>query len=109
MDRNSKIKDVYANPIGNDVLKKVLTSMGKKENLITNPIVGNLKLKTVEALLKKKVGPTFFDALLRLLNSEKDVPVTKHERIVFNGNGYTDEWVKEATKKSLLLILTETE
>ena len=89
MDRNSKIKDVYANPIGNDVLKKVLTSMGKKENLITNPIVGNLKLKTVEALLKKKVGPTFFDALLRLLNSEKDVPVTKHERI-------KEAWWKEA-------------
>ncbi|MCR5118616.1 MAG: glutamine synthetase III [Lachnospiraceae bacterium] len=24
--------------------------------------------------------------------------ITKHERILFNGNGYTDEWVKEATE-----------
>ena len=24
---------------------------------------------------------------------------SKHQRIVFNGNGYSDEWVKEAEKK----------
>ena len=26
---------------------------------------------------------------------------TKHQRIVFNGNGYSDEWVKEAEKRGL--------
>ena len=27
--------------------------------------------------------------------------MTKHQRIVFNGNGYSDEWVKEAEKRGL--------
>lgn len=27
--------------------------------------------------------------------------VTEHQRIVFNGNGYSDEWVKEAEKRGL--------
>jgi len=36
----------------------------------------------------------FEDALHTLI---KEV-ITKHERILFNGNGYTEEWVKEATE-----------
>ena len=27
--------------------------------------------------------------------------VTDHQRIVFNGNGYSDEWVEEATRRGL--------
>ena len=27
--------------------------------------------------------------------------ITAHERVIFNGNGYTDEWVKEAEKRGL--------
>ncbi len=27
--------------------------------------------------------------------------LTKHQRIIFNGNGYSDEWVKEAEKRGL--------
>ena len=27
--------------------------------------------------------------------------MTKHQRIIFNGNGYSDEWVKEAEKRGL--------
>ena len=34
--------------------------------------------------------------------------ITKHERILFNGNGYSDEWVKEATEKRGLLNLKTT-
>ncbi len=30
----------------------------------------------------------------------------KHKRIVFNGNGYSDEWVKEAEKRGLLNLKT---
>ncbi len=36
----------------------------------------------------------FKDALHSLI---KDT-ITKHERIIFNGNGYSEEWVEEATK-----------
>nr|MCR5476024.1 glutamine synthetase type III [Lachnospiraceae bacterium] len=34
--------------------------------------------------------------------------IAKHERILFNGNGYTDEWVKEATEVRGLLNLRTT-
>ncbi len=34
--------------------------------------------------------------------------IKKHERILFNGNGYSDEWVKEATEKRGLLNLKTT-
>ena len=34
--------------------------------------------------------------------------ITKHERILCNGNGYSDEWVKEATEKRGLLNLKTT-
>ena len=27
--------------------------------------------------------------------------MTDHQRIVFNGNGYSEEWVKEAEKRGL--------
>ena len=74
MDRNSKIKDIYANPIGHDIFAKLLMQLGKSERLITNPIIGNLKLGTLEHMLKGKVEPSLFDAILTLLNTEQDKP-----------------------------------
>jgi len=32
--------------------------------------------------------------------------MTKHQRIIFNGNGYSDEWVKEAERRGLPNITT---
>jgi glutamine synthetase len=56
------------------------------------------------------------EVLSRFYEKLKDVPeadieskvhdivkesITAHERVIFNGNGYTDEWVKEAEKRGL--------
>ncbi len=89
LDQNSKIKEVYANPIGHDVIYKLLLQLNKKEKLITNPIVGNMKLKTVAALTKKVLGREFFTTFLTLLNSEADKPVYKQGDV-------TRAWWKEA-------------
>ena len=35
--------------------------------------------------------------------------MTKHQRIIFNGNGYSDEWVKEAARRGLPNIQTTVE
>ncbi len=35
--------------------------------------------------------------------------IRKHKRIVFNGNGYSDEWVKEAKERGLLNITSTAE
>ncbi|HKM33203.1 MAG TPA: alpha-glucosidase [Lachnospiraceae bacterium] len=73
---NNRIKDVYTNPIGRDIINKLLLQMNVSKKAITNPIVGNLKLKTLQKLLKKQMGDGFVDTLLILLNGEQDVPRT---------------------------------
>ena len=69
---NSRIKELYCNPVGHDVIHKILLQMNLSEGYITNPLVQNLKLSFVQKLLKNKLGNGFFTALLDLLNSEKD-------------------------------------
>jgi Glycosidases len=71
----SKIKEIYKNPIGHDILHKLLLQMNKKETLITNPIVRNLRLESITGLINKRMGDGFTDTLLGLLNSEPDKPV----------------------------------
>ena len=46
----------------------------------------------------KDVKPEDMDEAVKKLVKET---ITKHKRIIFNGNGYTDEWVKEAEKRGL--------
>jgi oligo-1,6-glucosidase len=81
LDFNSKVKEVYKNPIGHDILSKLLLQMNKKETIITNRVVGNLRLKTVTALTRKSLGDDFFRTLLELLNSEQDSSVPKKGEI----------------------------
>ena len=73
---NNCVKDIYTNPIGQDIINKLLLQMNISKKVITNPIIGNLKLKTLQKLLKKQMGEGFVDTLLILLNSEPDVPYT---------------------------------
>ena len=47
-----------------------------------------------------------FDLAVHDLNKEY---ASKHQRIVFNGNGYSDEWVKEAERRGLPNIKTMVE
>jgi oligo-1,6-glucosidase len=89
LDYNSRIKEIYSNPIGHDIVYKLLLQLNKKESLVTNPLVGNLKLKTVAALAKKSLGNDFFQTLLDLLNSETDSPDSDSSEI-------TKTWWKQA-------------
>lgn len=64
----SRIKEIYENPVGKDVLGKLMMQMGKSEQLITNPIIRNLSLKTVARLTHKSVDRAFYETFLQLLN-----------------------------------------
>ena len=86
---NSRIKEIWAHPIGYDVIAKLLLQMGRKESLITNPIVSNLRLKTLAALAKKHLNAGFFQTLIDLLNSEQDIPLASKSNI-------EPKWWKEA-------------
>jgi len=70
----SRVKDLCNHPLGRDIIEKLLLQLGKSNRWVDNPIVGNLRLKTLKRLTGKKVGPGFFDAVLGLLNIEPDSP-----------------------------------
>ncbi|MDO5572849.1 MAG: alpha-glucosidase [bacterium] len=83
----SKLKEVYAHPVGHDIIHRVLTSLKLKDALVNNPIVGNMRLQTLSGLIKKNLGD--YGSLLTLLNTEQDIPAS--------GNGRIQEaWWKEA-------------
>lgn len=86
---NSKLKDVFANPVGHDVICKILLQMNQSEHIINNPLIGNMRLATLKKLAGQKIGAGFFETLLTLLNSEPDIPAGK--------DGPTQKkWWKEA-------------
>lgn len=74
LTENSRIKDVYSNPVGKDIIRRILLQIGKSERIVLNPVVGNLKLKTLVKLSKGRVNSAFINTLLTILNDEKDVP-----------------------------------
>ena len=89
LSKDNKIIELYNTPIGHDTIDKVLMQLGLSSKLITNPIIGNIKLKTVANLLEKRIGSGLFDSLIHLINSEPDVPFASKEPI-------TEKWWKEA-------------
>ena len=64
----------------------------------------NIMLNTAVAEELKQ----FADVLEKSKNFKEDLhelvkkTIVEHKRIIFNGNGYDDSWVKEATKRGLL-------
>jgi oligo-1,6-glucosidase len=86
---DSKLKDIYENPIGRDVIGKILLQMGKTEDALKNPVIMNLKLKSLAKLSNRSLGSDFFDTLLHLLNTEREGPREDSGKI-------TKQWWKEA-------------
>ena len=85
----SKIKEVYASPVGHDILGKVLMQLGLGDWVVTNPVIGNLTLNGLKKLAGKKLDETFLTAILNMLNAETGEPAAKDGVI-------TKQWWKEA-------------
>ena len=68
-------------------------------NIMLNTIVA----ETLDDFATKLENAKDFDAEL---NSILKTSLKEHERIIFNGNNYSDEWVKEAEKRGLLNLKT---
>ncbi len=86
---DSRIGELYATPVGHDTISKVLLQLNIPEVVLTNPVVSNLKLKTIAKATQKMFGQGLFDALLALINSEPDVPAAGDGEI-------SRKWWKEA-------------
>ena len=63
-------------------------------------------LDEVATRLEPHTGTPEFNSVVRELIREL---VTKHDRVVFNGNGYSAEWVEEAARRGLPHIKTTPE
>ncbi|HHT49299.1 MAG TPA: alpha-glucosidase [Firmicutes bacterium] len=70
----SRIKEIYAHPLGRDLIKKVLHQKGLSDRVITNPFVSRLKLKQLPFLTRGYVDQSFLATLLQILNSERERP-----------------------------------
>lgn len=60
----------------------------------------------VNTAINTAVAATLSDIADRLDNGEEVMEIVvdilrKHDRVIFNGNGYSDEWVKEAEERGL--------
>jgi glutamine synthetase len=66
-------------------------------NMVLNTIVADLVGEMTDQLEKASKGGNFNKALAALLQKY----VKAHKRVVFNGNGYSEEWHKEAAKRGL--------
>ena len=75
---NSRIKELLQNPIGYDIIAKILLQMGKSMTLVNNPIIRNIRLKQLSHLAPKIVDSDFISTLLTLLNSENDTPLSNN-------------------------------
>jgi len=78
MTLRSKLRDIYAHPVGRDIVDKLLLQTGKPAWLINNGVIGNVTLGAVQRLTRGRLAPGFFDALLALLNIEPDAPDSGH-------------------------------
>ncbi len=65
-------------------------------NVVLNTAVAEVLSRFYEKL--KDVPEDEMESAVHALVKES---ITAHDRVIFNGNGYTDEWVKEAEKRGL--------
>ncbi|WP_407427861.1 glutamine synthetase III [Treponema sp.] len=68
-------------------------------NVVLNTIVA----ETLDEFATRLENSTDLNTDLQNLIKEK---IVEHKKIIFNGNGYDDEWVKEAEKRGLLNLKT---
>ena len=66
-------------------------------NVVLNTIVAEAFSEACDVLEKAKEEDNFEMAVHNLIKEY----ATEHQRVVFNGNGYSDEWVEEAEERGL--------
>lgn len=71
-----------------------------------NIVLNTIMAEALDDAYEKLAGKEDFEAAVYAYVKETYLA---HKRIVFNGNGYTDEWVAEAAKRGLLNIKSAAE
>lgn len=68
-------------------------------NMILNTITADVLMEFADTL---ENAEDFTAALNKLIRDT----IKTHKRIIFNGNGYTEEWLEEAKRRGLLNLPT---
>ncbi|HZK06163.1 MAG TPA: alpha-glucosidase [Actinomycetaceae bacterium] len=93
LDRKSRVRDVYAHPLGRDIIDKLLLHTGISPRWILNPVAGNLRLGRLDQVGRRAIGPGFVDTLISLLNDHPDEPARSESAGTSAGE---PAWWKEA-------------
>lgn len=72
--RETALRDVYKTPTGHDLLAKAFYNLGINHNLILKSPLGGLKMGALKKISFGKIDDATIDALLGMLNSEKEMP-----------------------------------
>lgn len=70
----SKIKEVYAHPVGHDIIRRILLQCGLPAAVVENPVVGSLTVRGVRTLTSHFLSDGFWETFLGMLNNEPDRP-----------------------------------
>ena len=73
-DRNATVAEIYAHPLGRDIIDKVLLQTGRSTAWVRNPLVSRLRLRQLDKILRRTFGPGFVDTLVDLLADCPDSP-----------------------------------
>src|SRR5699024_10308082 len=72
VDARSRLKEVYAHPVGRDAIDKVLLQLGRSRRWVRNPVVANLPLGTLARLARPLLGDGFVRSLVTVLADHDD-------------------------------------
>ncbi|MCR5594460.1 MAG: glutamine synthetase III [Lachnospiraceae bacterium] len=76
-------------------------SLGSSASVATPNIVLNTAVADALSDFYEVLKDVPEDKLNEAIHTLIKETIIKHDRVIFNGNGYTDEWVKEAEKRGL--------
>ena len=71
---DSTLKEVWENPVGHDIIKKLLITKDIPEKTLINPLTLRLKLSQLTKVFGNKVDPNFLMAMIHLVNLNTDKP-----------------------------------
>lgn len=73
--RDSRISDLLKNPIGCDVLSRLVQYAGVDIGMIGNPLIRSVKLKALPKLAGKVLDDRLLDSMICLFNQDDGVPM----------------------------------
>lgn len=85
LTRDSRIGEIYATPIGHDIIHTLLLQTGLPEKAVANPVVRRLSLRALQKLAPGRLDDSLVDSLLGLLNHETQTPPAPTGGITRNG------------------------